>query len=73
VPFVGWTADGFERNACLLAPHLSTLGSHIVADLLLGRRVPDVVVVRIPNHQPPDTRRDGGDRSHSHPVDDAAF
>ena len=82
VPFVPLGADNgrvvagaprFKRNACLLVPRSSTLVFRIVAVLLLGCRVPDVVVVWIPNHQTPDTGRDGGDRSHSHPVDDAAF
>lgn len=64
---------GSMRSACLLAPHSSTLGFRTVAVLLLGCRLPDVVVVWIPNHETPDTGLDGGDRSHSHPVDDAAF
>ena len=66
-------ADAALKSACLLAPRSSTLGSRTVAVLLLGYRLPDVVVVWIPNHETPDTGLDGGDRSHSHPVDDAAF
>jgi hypothetical protein len=83
VPFVPLEADNatrpladaprFKRNAYLLARLSSTLGSRIIAVLLLGRRVSDVVVVRIPNNQTPDRGRDGGDRGDSHPVDDATF